>query len=283
MKLLNLGCGNHFHKDWINVDFVSKSENVKACNLLNGIPFENESVDVVYHSHVLEHFSKTDGVSFLKECFRVLNNDGIIRIAVPNLETIVKEYLVNLELAIKGDEEAKYNYEWIKLELFDQMVRNESGGEMKTYLYQKKLANEDYVYKRIGLEGETIRESFLNKQTPIHNEINKTQSKASNLKLVLKKIKRIIIKILKIKRKNILTAHQSEALKIGQFRLGGEIHQWMYDRYSLSELLRKVGFTEIKVCNAFKSEIQNWETYELDVIKGEVRKPDSLFIEAKKL
>ena len=83
--------------------------------------------------------------------------------------------------------------------------------------------------------------------------------------------------------KSSLTEQESKALKIGQFRLGGEIHQWMYDRYSLSELLSQVGFTEIKVCSAFESEIQTWETYQLDVINGEVRKPDSLFMEARKL
>jgi hypothetical protein len=57
----------------------------------------------------------------------------------------------------------------------------------------------------------------------------------------------------------------------------------MYDRYSLTELLKEVGFSEIIHSNAFESEIENWEEYQLDVIDGEVRKPDSLFIEAKKL
>lgn len=133
MKLLNLGCGSHYHKEWTNIDFVSKNEDVIPHNLLNGIPFPNNDFDVIYHSHVLEHFQKEDGYKFLKECFRVLNYNGIIRVAVPDLEIIVKEYLKNLQLAIQGNLEAKFNYEWIKLELFDQMVRNESGGEMKNY------------------------------------------------------------------------------------------------------------------------------------------------------
>ncbi len=281
MKLLNLGCGNNYHKDWLNIDFVSTSEFVKEHNLLNGIPIKDDSVDVVYHSHVLEHFSKEDGYHFIRECFRVLNKDGIIRIAVPDLEIIVKEYLKNLQLAIEGDKEAKNNYEWIKLELFDQMVRNKSGGEMLKYLQQPVISNETYVFNRIGLEGKIIRESFLNKPSPFHNEIKKRQLKTFGLKLILKKVKRVFEKIKP--GKSTMTMQQSKALQIGQFRLGGEIHQWMYDRYSLSEVLKKVGFEEIKICNAFESKILNWETYELDVVNGEVRKPDSLFIEAKKL
>jgi predicted SAM-dependent methyltransferase len=282
MKLLNLGCGQKYHRDWVNIDFVSNNEYVIQHNLLDGIPVADGEVDVVYHSHVLEHFSKDDGFRFVEECYRVLNTNGIIRIAVPDLETIAKEYIRNLQLAMEGNVEAKYDYEWIKLELFDQTVRNESGGDMKNYLYQPVIQNESYVFKRIGSEGKMIRESFLNKQV-LKDKKKQMEPTVSVLKLFLKKGKGMITKIMVAEQKSSLTEQESKALKIGQFRLGGEIHQWMYDRYSLSELLIQVGFTEIKVCSAFESEIQNWETYQLDVINGEVRKPDSLFMEAKKL
>lgn len=283
MKLLNLGCGQKYHRDWINIDFVSHNENVIQHNLLDGIPLKDGDVEVVYHSHVLEHFSKDDGFHFMEECYRVLNKEGIIRVAVPDLEIIAREYIKNIELALKGDNEAKHNYDWIKLELLDQTVRNESGGEMKHYLHQPIIHNEDYVFERIGSEGKIIRESYLNKKKTVQDEKRQIQTKMSVLKSLLKKGKSVIAKIKTGKRKNDLTEQESKALKIGQFRLGGEIHQWMYDRYSLSELLKKVGFEEIKVCSAFESEIQNWATYQLDVINGEVRKPDSLFMEAKKL
>lgn len=283
MKLVNLGCGQRYHKDWINIDFVSNSEDVIQHNLLDGIPINDNEVDLVYHSHVLEHFSKVQGVYFIKECYRVLKVNGIIRIAVPDLETIVKEYLNNLQLAMEGDVEAKHNYEWIKLELFDQMVRNESGGDMKNYLYQPIVKNESYVFKRIGSEGEIIRESFFNKKVLVQDLKKNVKPKVSILKLFLRKVKSVITKVRVWGTKSSLTEQESKALKIGQFRLGGEIHQWMYDRYSLSELLKIVGFNDIKVCSAFESEIQNWESYQLDIINGEIRKPDSLFMEARKL
>ncbi len=57
---------------------------------------------------------------------------------------------------------------------------------------------------------------------------------------------------------------------------------WMYDRFSLSRLLKKVGFEDIKIKNPFESEIPNWSDYELDVEKGNVLDQTSLFIEAKK-
>jgi hypothetical protein len=160
------------------------------------------------------------------------------------------------------------------------MIRNVSGGNMKAYLHQEAMPNESYVFERIGMEGKQIRSAFLNKQ----QKPKKTEVKADSL---MKKIKRYIKKILQIVRgqhyNTKLTESQKKALHIGQFRLGGEIHQWMYDRYSLTKLLSEVGFSNIKICSAYESGIENWESYQLDVVNGEIRKPDSLFIEAKKL
>ena len=279
MNLLNLGCGNTFHKDWINIDFVSNSEHVQAHNLLDGIPFESQSMDVIYHSHVLEHFSKTDGVKFINECFRVLKPQGVIRIAVPDLETIAKEYLKNIEMATSGHNEAQQNYNWIVLELLDQMVRNESGGNMKAYLCQDTIPNEGYVFSRIGMEGKKIRKDFLSRPQNLQN----TKIKSSSFLKKVKQLVRKIWNIIKVKQSQPkLTDREKKAIKIGQFRLGGEIHQWMYDRYSLSELLKTVGFQQITICSAYKSNIPDWDKYKLDTIDGEIRKPDSLFIEAIK-
>ena len=65
-KYLNLGCGYHFHKSWTNVDFIETGEGVIAHNLTKGVPFSDGTFDAVYHSHVLEHFSRKDGEMFIK-------------------------------------------------------------------------------------------------------------------------------------------------------------------------------------------------------------------------
>ena len=35
MKLLNLGCGQKYHNDWLNIDFVSNNDYVIQHNLLD--------------------------------------------------------------------------------------------------------------------------------------------------------------------------------------------------------------------------------------------------------
>ncbi len=112
---LNLGCGSKFVDGWINVDYslgarfskipffrafnrkirlfrMDWDKRIKIHDLRRTFPFDTESVDVVYTSHTLEHFSKQDGEGFLRECHRVLKLGGIIRVVVPDLVAIVSNY-----------------------------------------------------------------------------------------------------------------------------------------------------------------------------------------------
>lgn len=250
LRLLNLVCGQTYHKEWINIDISSHSEYVLAHDLTKEIPFNDNIFDVVYHSHILEHFPKNYAHKFIKECYRVLKPGGIIRVVVPDLEGIVKEYILNLEQALSGDPIAQEKYNWIMLELYDQTVRNQSGGEMLHYLVQDNLIIKDYIISRIGAEAINI--------------INNKDSINKNLQF----------------RKNDT---ELSAEEIGNFRKSGEIHQWMYDRYSLNKLLKECGFHEIQIKKYNESLIPDFNLYCLDITpEGLQRKPDSLYIEAIK-
>lgn len=268
LNYLNIGCGNKFHKDWINVDMASSSPDVISHNLLNGIPFDDNKFDVIYHSQVLEHFPREKTPHFIKECFRVLKPGGIMRIVVPDLENIVNEYKKILKENLKNPSElSDANYDWILLEMYDQTVRNYPGGQMAEYLKQPKIINEKYVMDRIGHVGSSIRKNYLYSQK---NNIRKVLTKKGILKKVVKIIKKKLIYFF------------SESARIGDFRLSGEIHMWMYDRYSLSRLLESCGFKNIKIKNFFDSDIPKWDKYDLDVKDGLPFAPKGLFIEAKK-
>ncbi len=58
------------------------------------LPFKDESVDFVYTSHFLEHLPRYKTVQLLKEVNRVLRKGGTIRIIVPDLETLAREYVL---------------------------------------------------------------------------------------------------------------------------------------------------------------------------------------------
>ena len=91
-----------------------------AHNLRKGIPVADDTCDVVYHSHVLEHFSRPDAERLISECHRVLKQHGIIRVVVPDLEDIVEQYVKWKGMAVQGLPLAEVNYDWIMLEMLDQ-------------------------------------------------------------------------------------------------------------------------------------------------------------------
>jgi predicted SAM-dependent methyltransferase len=279
MKYLNLGCGNRFHSSWENINFVSTGEGVVAHDLKQGIPFADNSFDVVYHSHVLEHFPKVEAVTFIRECYRVLRPQGTLRVVVPDLEQIAKVYLHCLEKASIGSEEWEQNYQWILLEMYDQTVRNKSGGDMLDFLSRQNISSQEFAIARCGVE--------------ISNIINDSQQQSfskpiseNNFKKFLKHIYRLLRysnyrhqAILQL----ILSKTELDALEIGQFRQSGEVHQWMYDHYSLSNLLKKCGLQDITKRTAHESYIPEWTSFNLDTEPdGSVYKPDSLYVEAVK-
>ncbi len=268
-KLLNLGCGTNIHKDWVNIDIWSKDPSVIRHDLKNGIPFPDGKFDAVYHSHILEHFSKNDAVNFICECSRVLKKGGIIRVCVPDLEQISKWYLSSLENAIANKPLAKENYEWMMLELLDQTTRTESGGEMAKFLQQPELKNKDFIYQRVGDEARGIRELYSkNKNSP-----------SRSVGVYSYKIKDVLKKTLKY----LLSNKTSQEIKIGRFRNNGEIHQWMYDRYSLAKILEEAGFHKIQQVTAVISSVPSWKNYHLDASSSnKPKKPDSLYMEAVK-
>ena len=251
-KKLNIGCGHRFHRDWVNIDIAPASPEVKKVNILQGLPYPDNSFDVVYHSNVLEHLPKQKGAEMIFECFRVLKPGGILRINVPDLEKICCEYLSNMEKAISGDEIAAHNYDWILIEMLDQVGRNKGGGEMAEYLSQPQLANIEFLRHRLG--------SYIDEWRQKMNEPRRKKSLPDKIKFVLQhpdRIKKIWYAI-------VLSKKERQYLDIGRFRLGGEVHYQMYDRYSIEKLLKKTGFSRIEFKTPVTSNIENWVSFDLD-------------------
>jgi len=272
MKYLNLGCGSRFHKEWVNLDKHPNNPQVQKNDVRKGIPFSDNTFDVVYHSHLLEHLTKENALAFTNECFRVIKPGGVLRVVVPDLEQISRLYLLALENSLDGDIDWQQKYEWVMLELYDQVARNLPGGNMLQYLRQDKLPNKEFIISRVGDEAINIFNSTMVDMYPF--------TKKSNY---LNRLTKTPLFFRKLMTKFLLGNQDFNALQIGKFRTSGEVHYWMYDRYSLQKLLRTVGFRDVTVRNAFQSAINNWQEFNLDTnSEGIVYKPDSLYMEAIK-
>ena len=74
-----------------------------------------------------------------------------------------------------------------------------------------------------------------------------------------------------------------ERLIRGDATKSGELHRWMYDKYSLKDLIEIADFRNIFIREASSNAIYGWEGYYLDTNEdGSIYKPNSLFMEGRK-
>ncbi len=165
--LLNLACGTRMSWAWTNLDFspyarlrrhplliramraiglisdyrMSLLEAVDpeliAWDLVKGIPFPDDTFDVVYHSHFLEHIPKEEAPGFLAECGRVLKPGGILRVVLPDLQLLTKSYMEAVKVVEDGNPAGRIQHERAVNELFDQMVRTEITGTAEQHGWKR--------------------------------------------------------------------------------------------------------------------------------------------------
>lgn len=127
MIKLHLGCGwRNFGEDWIHID-GGKYPHVKYHDITK-LPFDNNSVDLIYASHVLEYFDREESIGILKEWFRVLKKESILRLAVPDFEAMVKLYAAG-----------KFPLKNFLGPLYGKMEMGMKGGEIGKIIYHKTV------------------------------------------------------------------------------------------------------------------------------------------------
>jgi predicted SAM-dependent methyltransferase len=89
---LHLGCGKrNFGNNWVHID-GGNHEHLHSRDITT-LPFKDETVELVYASHVLEYFDREEVVDVLKEWKRALVPGGTLRVAVPDFEAMTKLYV----------------------------------------------------------------------------------------------------------------------------------------------------------------------------------------------
>jgi len=113
---LHLGCGNIYNRKFINIDGYPfpHVDYVQSIDKLS--QFNEGSVDLIYASHCLEHFSYLKTKAVLGEWFRVLKKGAVLRLSVPDFDKLIEIYAThncdpNVILPqLMGGQNNKYNY-----------------------------------------------------------------------------------------------------------------------------------------------------------------------------
>jgi predicted SAM-dependent methyltransferase len=94
MIKLNLGCGHtNFGEDWDHIDNINEPH-IKSHDITK-LPYEDNSVDILYSSHTLEYFDREEALDVLKEWYRVLKVGGKIYLSVPDFRAMANLYIEN--------------------------------------------------------------------------------------------------------------------------------------------------------------------------------------------
>jgi SAM-dependent methyltransferase len=65
---------------------------VSYMDITKRFPYADDTFECAFSSHVLEHLRPSQAEICLREVYRVLKPNGILRIAVPDLDQIIKRY-----------------------------------------------------------------------------------------------------------------------------------------------------------------------------------------------
>ncbi|MEZ7812672.1 MAG: methyltransferase domain-containing protein [Paracoccaceae bacterium] len=118
---LHLGCWHREIPGFINVDLCD-FPHIHYKNSIDDLSmFRDNSVDLIYSSHSLEYFDRTEVFNVLTEWSRVLKTGGTLRIAVPDFEALSSLY------------DEKKDISLILGPLYGAMTIKTSTGEKKLY------------------------------------------------------------------------------------------------------------------------------------------------------
>lgn len=267
------------YKEWNNIKFASlphldEPPYIRHLELRKPLPYKPNTFDEIYCNHVLEHLTLEDGRQLVREFYRILKPGGTCRLVVPDLELAAREYLSNLEIVSKDPTQGNITrYEWSVADLIDQMVRAKPGGIMG-----EKLLAGNVDWEQIHRCNGDVLDSFRKEsreQQPANLLGRLKQKFPGRIKDFPGFVAWVGYGVL---RKLFVLFSKRSFLQ-----LHNEVNLWMYDQFSLQELMKGASFQNVQVMDFKTSRIKGWARYNFDQSeKGEYPLEPSVYVEGMK-
>jgi predicted SAM-dependent methyltransferase len=103
-RFYNIGAGSFFHPCWTNIDHKSEWYDKHQGDVRyleydilakEPLPLKNNSAEIVYTSHTIEHITDEAALHLFSEVNRVLKHGGVFRVTAPNIDLHYQAYLRN--------------------------------------------------------------------------------------------------------------------------------------------------------------------------------------------
>lgn len=191
-RYVQYGCGFSAPLGWINFDasptlrferlpaigklYTKNAQrfpyNVQYGDIVLGLPIEDDSCDLIYCSHVLEHLALEDFHTALRNTHRYLKPGGLFRLVVPDLACLVERY--------RSSRDPLASVAFITETLLGEEKRPRSlSGLLKTWLANSghrwmwdepamiaKLAEHGFRNMRRAAKGDSSNRRFLDVEDP---------------------------------------------------------------------------------------------------------------------
>ena len=92
MLKLHVGCGMRNIPGFTHVDIIDAPHIDHCCSVAELGDFADGAADLIYASHVLEHFGRNEVRAVLKAWYRVLRPGGVLRLSVPDFAAVAALY-----------------------------------------------------------------------------------------------------------------------------------------------------------------------------------------------
>lgn len=100
---LHIGCGLYRIPQWLNVDICCMTNGVFYLDAGRPFPFHDKTFEYIFSEHLFEHLDWEQGLNMLLECKRVLKDDGVMRISMPDMNFLI-------DLFVNPDKEINRKY-----------------------------------------------------------------------------------------------------------------------------------------------------------------------------
>ncbi|NQT77516.1 MAG: methyltransferase domain-containing protein, partial [Bacteroidetes bacterium] len=104
-KKLQIGCGNNAFDGWLNTDLTYKKDEIAYLDAGKRFLLEDETFQFIYSEHIFEHLNFRQGLNMLRECYRILEPGGHLRLAIPDMDFL---------MALHNEPENPIHKEYIK-------------------------------------------------------------------------------------------------------------------------------------------------------------------------
>jgi predicted SAM-dependent methyltransferase len=154
---LHIGCGKVHIPGWVNVDRDPASEIVDVSwDLRHPLPIHDCTVEYIFHEHFMEHLTVEEGLALSRECLRMLKPGGILRVGMPDLAEVVRQYAEN-----------DWRLPWMKKYGYEHIQTRAENINISFREWEHKwLYDREELHRRLREAGfETIRDAVRKEST----------------------------------------------------------------------------------------------------------------------